>query len=156
MLDKFFDSMRTVIGGVCRIFLLAQVVIVSIVVVGRYVFNKTPGWGEEGALLFMVWFCLISSALALKEERHLRVTVIEYFLNAKQLRILDYINHVIMLVFAACMFWEGIKLTQLTALNIMPGLEIRSSWLFASVPVTGAALIIMIIEKLREYLCKRT
>jgi len=156
MLDKFFDTTRILIGAACRIFLMAQVVVVSIVVVGRYVFTRTPGWGEEGALFFMVWFCLISSALAIKEERHLRMSVIEYFLNAKQLRVLDYINHIVMLVFAACMFWEGIKLTQLTALNVMPGLGIRSSWLFASIPVTGVALIIMIVEKLREYICKRT
>jgi len=156
MMDKFFDAVRGVIDAFCRVLLMAQVIVVSIVVIGRYVFNRTPGWGEEGALLFMVWFCLISASLAIKEERHLRMSVIEYFLNEKQLRFLDYFNHIIMLIFAACMFWEGIKLTQLTALNIMPGLEIKSSWLFASVPVSGVAIAIMIIEKLREYICKRT
>jgi TRAP-type C4-dicarboxylate transport system permease small subunit len=156
MLDKFFIAARETIDGFCRVLLMAQVVVVSIVVIGRYVFNRTPGWGEEGALLFMVWFCLISSSLAIIEERHLRMSIIDYFLSPKQLRILDYFNHTIIFIFAATMFWEGIKLTQLTALNMMPGLGIKSSWLFASIPVAGVAIVIMTIEKFREYICKRT
>ena len=156
VLQRFNEFLVTV-GSWGTIFFMAVIAtVVPYEVVGRYVFNRTPGWGEEGALFFMVWFCLISAALAIKEDRHLRVSVIEYFLNEKQLRVLDYINYIIILIFAGCMFWEGIKLTRLTALNIMPGIGIKSSWLFASVPVAGLALIITIIEKLREILCKRT
>ena len=150
MFDKFFRVLYGVIMTLCKLLLVAQVLVVSWVVFGRFVLNKTPSWGEEGALLCMVWFCLMSATLAIKDDSHLKITVIDMILPGKVVKFLDHANYVLIFVFALFMLIEGVKLTQLTMLNVMPGLGIKSSWLFAAIPVTGAALILALIDKARE------
>ncbi len=154
-MSKFFELLRKTIMVACKIFLIAQVIIVSYVVFGRYILNKTPGWGEEGALLFMVWFCLISAALAIKTDTHLRVTAIDAILPPKAIRFLDFFNLFIMGCFAIFMIIEGYNITVLSHLNIMPGLRIQSSFLFASVPVAGVSMLIVLIEKAGDLICQK-
>jgi TRAP-type C4-dicarboxylate transport system permease small subunit len=147
LMEKFFNTLRNAILGVCNIFMITQVIVINITVFGRYIFNKTPGWGEPVALLCMVWFCLLSAALVVKDDRHLSVTVIDYILPAGAIKYFNVINDIIISLFALFMIVEGAKLTQLSTLNIIPGLNIKSSWLSASVPVSGAAFLAVLIEK---------
>ena len=152
MLDKIFHGFYTLVMTLCKVLLIAQVLIVSVVVFGRFVLNKTPSWGEEGALLCMVWFCLLSATLSIKDDSHLKITVIDMILPEKAVRVLARINNLLVFAFAIFMIDAGIQLTKLTMLNVMPGLGIQSSWLFVSIPVTGAALIVALFDKAREIL----
>ena len=144
---KFFNALRNIILETCNIFLIVQVIVIVIGVIGRKIFNKSPGWSEPVALLSMVWFCLLSATLVIKDDRHIRVTVIDYFIPERVKKYVDIFNDIVITAFALFMVIEGVKLTQLSALSIIAGLNIKSSWLFAAVPVAGAAFLIALIEK---------
>ncbi len=132
--------------------LASQVVIICYVVFARFVLNNSPSWGEELSLTIMVWFCLLSPAEALHENRHLAITLRQAFLPSPAIRIIDAINHVLILVFATFMIVSGAGLAELTLRNIMPGMGISASYLYASVPVSGALLALASIDRIIEIL----
>lgn len=148
--DTFCELLRKVIGVICVGLLCAQVLLVSGVAISRYLFKYTPAWGENSALLCMVWFCLLCATLALYDDSHLRMTLIDNVAPPKAIRIMNIIDMVLVFVFGAFMLFEGVGLVQLTARNIMTGLGIPASILYASVPVSGLAFMIVSIEKAKE------
>jgi TRAP-type C4-dicarboxylate transport system permease small subunit len=54
----------------------AAVVLVSIQVFLRYVFNAPQAWAEEVGRYLFVWSVFLGSAAALAEDRHIRITVL--------------------------------------------------------------------------------
>ena len=132
-----------------------QVIIICIVVFGRLVLNKTPGWGEPGALMFMVWFSLMSAALGVVENKHLQITFTDLFLPPVLIRIFDIFSLFIILIFSLFMIVYGFKMTELATLNIMAGLGIKGSWLFASIPAAGVALFLAAVERIIKELWKK-
>lgn len=146
IIDAFFNSVYSVVLSACKILVIVQVVVSIYNFAGRYFFNKTPAWGEETALLCLVWVALLSAALAVRDELHLRVTIIEEVLPPKIIKGLDILARCSILAFAIFMITEGIKLTLLTSANILPGLRINSSWLYLAVPVGGIILLIAVLN----------
>ena len=149
-LRAFTSPIYRWIQHVCNVLLAAQVLLVCYIVFTRFVLNDSPPWGEELALLFMVWFCLLSPPEALHENRHLAISITQSFLPGWVLRAIDAINHVLILVFALFMVVEGLKLTSLTGRNILPGMGVSASILYASVPVAGLILAVASIDRFIE------
>lgn len=149
-LEPFTRPVYLVVRHVSNAMLAVQVVLICYVVFTRFVLNDSPSWGEEFSLLLMVWFCLISPAEAIKEKRHLAISLLQNLLPSPAIRIIDLINHVLIVLFGAFMVIEGYNLAQLTMRNIMPGMGVPATWLYASVPVAGALLIMASVERIIE------
>lgn len=150
MFTKVMDGFYTVVWALCKALLLAQVFIVAYVVFGRFVLHSTPAWGEETALICMVWFCLISATLPVRDNTHLRMTIIEMFLPAKVIKMIDKANHVITFCFGLFMVVSGFEVTKLTTMNVLPGIGITAAWLYVAVPLAGFTLIFALLEKVRK------
>lgn len=144
LLDLFYGAVETL----CKLMMIAQIICVTVVVIGRYVFNSTPAWGEEATLLCLVWIALLSAAISVREERHMKVTVIEYLVPKKLIPWMDTLALFGLLAFAVLMIIHGAKLTQLTGMSILPGLRIKSSWLYGSVPASSMVLLVAVLERL--------
>jgi TRAP-type C4-dicarboxylate transport system permease small subunit len=120
--------------------------IVSWVVFSRYFLHKTPAWGEEGALLCMVWFGFLSMALGVRDDLHLRITILDQFLSDKTKNFLNWISRILTIGFAIFMITEGIKMSKVATGNYMPGIKLNSAFLYAAVPLAGIAMIYYIIQ----------
>ena len=151
-LRAFTSPIYLSIQHICNALLALQVLLVCYVVFMRFAFNNSPPWGEEVALLFMVWFCLLSPPEAVHENRHLAILITQKFLPGNVLRVIDAVNHVLIFFFALFMVVEGYRLTLLTGRNILPGMGVSASILYASVPVAGVILAIASIDRLVEIL----
>lgn len=136
----------------CNALLAIQVVLVCWIVFARFVLNDSPSWGEELALMLMVWFCLLSPPEALRENRHLAISLLQSVASGSVIRVIDAFNHLLILVFALFMVVEGAGLAQLTIRNILPGMGIPASFLYAAVPVSGALLALASVERIIEIL----
>lgn len=149
-----FQILRKVVEGFCKVCLVGQVIVTTIVVGGRYIFNSTPGWGEELSLVFMVYFCLCSACLPVRNDEHLRMTLIEKIVPKKAVQVMDIIGYVCMFLFGLFMLTSGIDLVQLGARSKMPGLLVSRAWIYAAVPVAGISICISMIEKV-VLLCQK-
>lgn len=147
-MKKIIDRTFLFIENMCKVLLIVQIISVTIVVVGRQVFGRTPVWGEELTLFSMVWMSLLGATILLKNDGHIAVTALDVYLPKKVIKALDLLSYLFLGFYALAMVIYGIKLVELTGLNMMPALKIKSSWLYAAMPVSAVAMVIILAEKI--------
>lgn len=134
--------------------LMLMTLIIAWQVFARYVLNDSPAWGEQAALLLMIWYVMFAAAAGVREGFHIRITVFADNLPGKPRRVIHLVAHAIVGLFGFAMFWWGIELVQETWQHVIPTLGLSRG--FAYVPITAAGLLIFgfalehIIADLRE------
>jgi TRAP-type C4-dicarboxylate transport system permease small subunit len=148
--NKIIEITGKCVERLCQAMMVIMVILTSYVVFGRYVLNKTPGWGEELPLLCMVWFSLLSASLAVIDDSHIRIQLFDTILPKKIVKGLKIFFHLLNTLFAIFMTIYGIKLSILTKTSVMPGMGIPVAFLYMSVAVSGLALVLTLIGKWRD------
>lgn len=154
-MKKLLNGAFLAVEALCNVMMVVQVLVTAYVVVGRYVFNRTPAWGEQLTLLLLVWLGLMSAAITVRENAHIRVSFIDGFLPKRALAALDVVSDVILLLFYAGLLYSGLLLTKMTLRANIPGLSISKAWLYVSVPVASLFLIAGGAENLYRNLFRR-
>ena len=76
-IEAFYTHLYNVVMFLCKLLLIADIAITSVAVLGRYVsFVPDPAWSEEIVLTCMIYMALLSAALAIKRQAHIRMTAI--------------------------------------------------------------------------------
>ena len=140
----------TAVEWFCRAMLGLQAAICIIIFIGRYFFHYTPPWGESAAMMCLVWLCILSSSLAIRDDTHLRMTVLDEVLPKGVLLALDMLASTVILCFAVFMVYAGTGLFKMSTRNMITGLNIPFCWMNLSMPVTGVVYVFSIIEHWRR------
>ncbi len=139
-----------VVKYICVLLLAALVAVVFSIFFGRYVFSRSPIWGEPFSLLCLVWISLLGSALAVRHDEHLRVTMFDDRLSRKGLLITDVLGVACIVVFSVFLIYYGGALTKRGAMNKMAGVNVPYSVMYISMPVTGVLNLFGIVGRLLE------
>ena len=107
---KITDRIAKITNIVASVNLILMVLLMIIVVVGRYIFGKVPAWSEELALFFMAWLGFLSAAALEKNKEHIRISAIDKLYPQGLLRICNTIRYFIKLVFAIALTCYGFYL----------------------------------------------
>ena len=149
-----FDITYKIVLLVCKLLLIADILITTMSVIGRYVpFIPDPAWSEEVVLTCMAYMAVLSAALAIRRGAHIRMTVFDRYLPVAVIRFLDILSDICVLFLAAVMIivgWRyaaglGAKGTYVS----MPWLS--RFWLYFPVPVAGVAMVIFEVETLYNH-----
>ncbi len=151
-LDKIkpvYDVIYKVILVICKLFLIADILITTMSVMGRYIkFIPDPSWSEEVVLTLMSYMAVLSAALAIRRGAHIRMTAFDRYLPTNVLKVLDIISDIVVISFAVVMLVVGFKYaTTIGAKGTyvsMPG--VSRIWMYLPVPVAGIAMIIFELE----------
>lgn len=149
-MKKFYDHVYNIFFNLCKLLFIVMIVITAYVVFGRYVLHSHPVWGEEVVLICMTYMALISAALAIRDDSHMKMTVIEYIFKPKAIEIIKLISLGAIFIFSIFMIVEGTKFTITMRLSRLTGLQIATSWQYLSVPLAGLVLMLMVSEKFLE------
>ncbi|MCI8853482.1 MAG: TRAP transporter small permease [Lachnospiraceae bacterium] len=152
---KIFDYVYLFFMTICKLFFIGMVVVTAYVVFGRFVLNNSPSWGEELALLCMVYMSMISAALAIRKDTHIRMTIIDLFLPEKVVGFFKGLAQVAIFGFSWFMIIYGWQFAQLMGRSMMTGLRIKSMYLYLAIPIAGVALCLMEIERLINFFYRR-
>ena len=154
-LKPVYDKVYQFVMFVCKLLLVADILITCMSVVGRYVsFIPDPAWSEEVVLSCMAYMAVLSAALAIRRGAHIRMTALDSYLPKKLVKSLDILADVAVLVLAVIMLtvgWTyasgiGSKGTYVS----MPG--VSRFWMYLPVPLAGVAMIIFEIEALYNHI----
>ena len=145
---KFFEIIYKLIEFVSALCLCGQVIIISIAVIGRYIFSYTPR-------VLMVWMSFLTASMAIKDNSHVRISVFDKFFGEKALKIRDIIFSICNIAFSLILFWEGSKLVIQTSRTKLPGSGISSGILYASICVGGLLMAIMLVYRMGAKVCQR-
>ena len=69
-----YDWTYKIMLFICKLLLIGDIIITSVVVAGRYFpFFTAPHWGEEMVLTLMVYMAVLSATLAIRKRSHIRM-----------------------------------------------------------------------------------
>lgn len=148
-IKPFYDVFYKIVLFICKIFLIGDVLITSMAVLGRYVpFIPDPAWTEEVVLTLMAYMAVLSAALAIRRGAHIRMTAFDKYISKKVLQYSDIIADVLVLAFGVVMLLVGWKYARGIGAKgtfiSMP--SVSKFWMYFPVPVAGFAMIIFEIE----------
>lgn len=144
---KFFDGVYFFFMTSCKLAFIAMVIITSYVVFNRFVIKNSLVWGEPVVLMCMVYMSLVSAALAIRNDTHIRMSVIDFIAPEKVLAIMSAVAHIFIFGFGLFMIVYGWQFSLLAGRNIITGVGIRSMWLYLTCPFAGIAICLMEIER---------
>ena len=140
----------SIVKYACVLILAALVCVVFSIFFGRYVLSRSPIWGEPFSLLCLVWMSLLGSALVVRRNEHLRVTMFDDKLGEKGVFLTEILSTLCIVVFSLFMIYYGGKLTQKGARNNMAGVNVPYSVMYISMPVTGVLNLFALIGEWLE------
>ena len=149
-----FTVAYKVVMFLCKLMLIADILVTSWVVLARFVpAIPAPNWGEEVILTLMVYMAVLSASLAIRRNAHIRMTLFDSKLPKKAIPFLDLFSDILVLTLAFIMAFEGLKLA-----SKIPGFFIALTWLpkfwqYFPIPLAGFAMIFFEVERVYVDLC---
>ena len=147
---KIEDVVYTVGENICMVFMLLMVIIVVITVFGRFVLNKTPAWGDEIAIACMIWFGLVSSSLAEREDRHIRVSVLDKVYPKTLVRVFHLVFYILKLVFGGIILTQSIRLVIFNNRVFMTGVHVSQAWVSLAGVFMGAIMVFYLVCRIKK------
>ncbi len=138
----------------CKLLLVGDILITTMAVAGRYIsFIPDPAWSEEVVLSCMAYMTVLSAALAIKRNAHIRMTAFDRYLPKHLLTVLDIIADVAVLALAFVMIVVGwkyaVQIGKVGTYVSMPSLS--RFWMYFPVPVAGIAMVIFEIDAIYNH-----
>lgn len=136
----------------CKLLLVADVVITSMSVAGRYIsFIPDPAWSEQMVLTFMCYMAMLSATLAIRKRAHIRMTSFDAYLPNGLVKFLDLVSDVAVFALGCVMLYYGIKVCQspLARFGRYESLpQLSRVWMYLPIPVAGAGMVIFELEQI--------
>ena len=150
-----YDITYKVVMFICKILLIADILITSMSVAGRYIpFIPDPAWSEEVVLTCMSYMAVLSAALAIRRGAHIRMTALDPYLPKTLVKILDVIADLAVLILAVIMITVGWKYASSIGSKgtyvSMP--KVSRFWMYFPVPLAGVAMLIFELEALYNHI----
>ena len=143
-LDKFMEIL-------CSTILAAMVLIVLYQVFARKVLNNPNTVTEDLVRFGLVWVAMLASAYVVGKKSHLCVTLLSDNLNEKGKLFLEIVVQVLFILFAAViMIYGGWQASLVTMGQISPSLSIPMGYVYLSVPVSGAIMLLYSVMNLLD------
>ena len=150
-LKTFYDWMYKITLFLCKILLVADILVVCFTVLGRYVsFIPDPTWTEEITLTLMSYMAVLSGALAIRRGAHIRMTSFDRYLPKKAINVLDILADICVLGLGVVMIIEGFKYANgIGSKGFYPSLPwLSKKVMYLPIPVAGIAMVIFELESL--------
>ncbi len=154
-IKPLYDVTYKVMLFICKILLIADILITSMSVLGRYVpFIPDPSWSEEIVLTLMSYMAVLSAALAIRRGAHIRMTALDRYLPKMLIKILDLLADAFVMGLALVMLIVGWKYaTTIGAKGVYVSLpKLSRFWMYFPIPVAGLAMIIFELEALYNHI----
>ena len=150
-IKRFYDWMYKITLFICKVLLVADILVVCFTVLGRYVsFIPDPTWTEEITLTLMSYMAVLSGALAIRRGAHIRMTSFDRYLPKKLINVLDILADIAILALAYVMIVEGFKYADgIGGKGFYPSLPwLSKKVMYMPIPVAGIAMVIFELESL--------
>ncbi len=172
-LDKIkpaYEMTDKIVMFICKILLIADICISGYAVCGRLIggielanggflrdvvpFLKDPAWTEEVVLTLMSYMAVLSAALAIRHEKHIRMDAFDVFLPKKVILVLDIAADVAVLALGLVMLITGWKYASTIGARgtYVSMMWLSRFWMYFPVPLAGLAMVIFEIERILEHL----
>lgn len=159
-----YDAIYKAVLVICKVLLVADILITSYAVAGRLIggikigeakflrdvvfFLDDPAWSEEIVLTLMSYMAVLSAALSIRTNSHIRMTALDRYLPKKLVMVLDVVSDIAVMILGIIMLVIGTQYaTTLGARGYYVSLpKLSKFWQYLPIPLAGFAMIIFEIE----------
>jgi TRAP-type C4-dicarboxylate transport system permease small subunit len=150
-----YDVAYKIVLFLCKLLLVVDILITTMAVAGRFIpFIPDPAWTEEVVLTCMAYMTVLSAALAIRKNAHIRMTAFDRYLPKHLLIGLDIIADVAVLGLALVMIVVGwkyaVQIGSIGSYVSMPNLS--RFWMYFPIPVAGIAMFIFEIDAIYNHI----
>lgn len=146
-----------IVGFVCCTLLAGLVVVLAWQVISRYAMNAPSSSTEEILRYGVVWMSLLGAAYATGRGSHMSVDLLRDRLSPTGKRKLEAVIAIAFLAFAGIvLIWGGMKGVAIASRQTSAVMQIPMSWVYLSLPVSGALMILYSLLNLADLTQGRT
>ena len=145
MLNRIAGAIERVIDLVMLVLITVMVVSICYQVVGRYLLNHAPGWTEEVARFLMAWITMLGSAMVLRRDGHISVTVVAEIMPEPVRLAMGWLRDTVILVMAGSLVYYGYQFALIGDRRDSAALEISMYYPYLSIPVGGALIALLLL-----------
>jgi C4-dicarboxylate transporter DctQ subunit len=122
--------------------LVLLTVLLTVQIVNRYILGTSFVWLEEIARLSFVWMIYFSAAGAARDDRHIRIEIIDLFVPPAVVRAVTVVADILVIGFDLVVVWLGILLVRSTIQygDVTPVTDIPMGLVYAVIPVCFALM----------------
>jgi TRAP-type C4-dicarboxylate transport system permease small subunit len=121
---------------------------------GRYLFGKTYMGTMELIRYTMIWVSLLGAVLAFRVNEHVKITVFDNLLSARNNLRLGIVAHLFLMIFLVAMVIGGIDISMRNMQQVSLGLQIPMGYPYLAIPVGAGFMILyvlfMVLENMTE------
>ncbi|WP_319485952.1 TRAP transporter small permease [uncultured Cohaesibacter sp.] len=152
-LEWVCSAIEKTINFIIIVCLMMMTAVIFYQVVLRYVFDSSNIWAEEFARYAFIWVVLLGAASALRRFQHIRIDFVVNLLPERAQKLINFINYVLIVGFLATLIKYGIAISLKTTHQISAGLHIPMSFMYMSIPVGSALMLLFTVQIiLRDFL----
>jgi TRAP-type transport system small permease protein len=124
-------------------------IVVAYQVFSRYVdFVPRFMWTEEISRFSFIWMLFLGAAVAVRKKTHFVIDLFPQSVQERYGRLLDLFVLLIVLGVAVSMVVGGVRFVEMGVKRISTTSGIMLSWIYLSIPVSGASMIIFCLEQM--------
>jgi TRAP-type C4-dicarboxylate transport system permease small subunit len=142
--DKTGVVIEKICGAIC-VFCFATMTLVAILgVFFRYVMQSPFMWTEEVARYLLVWMGFTAISIALRQDRHIKVEIIDKLVPPVMAKMISYLVDALVATFFIALLKQGYLLT---VNNMMTASTFRlsMSWILVAVPAAAGLTLIQLL-----------
>ena len=117
----------------------------TIQVIMRYVFNNSLTWSEEVMRYAFIWMVYVGAATTARRRGHVRIELLDSALPGKVKVILHYFIDFLVILGLIVLVIAGIDLCRRNLTSMTSALVISRAWAYAAIPTGSFFMIIAII-----------
>ena len=154
-IKPLYDVTYKVMLFVCKLLLVADILITTMSVLGRYIpIVPDPSWTEEIVLTLMSYMAVLSAALAIRRGAHIRMTALDIYLPKYLIKVLDLAADVCIMFLAFVMLIVGWQYAStIGSKGVYVSLpKLSRFWMYFPIPVAGFAMIIFELEAIYNHI----
>ncbi|MDQ1901815.1 TRAP transporter small permease [Paracoccus sp. WLY502] len=137
------------LGFVCCALLAGLVVVLAWQVVSRYALNEPSSMTEEILRYGVIWMSMLGAAYAVGQGSHLSVDMLRDRLAQTGRMRLDALIAVAFVIFAGgVLIYGGMRAVTIAARQTSAVMQLPMSWIYLSLPVSGALMVLYSILNL--------
>jgi TRAP-type transport system small permease protein len=123
--------------GFALLALISMILIVTMQVITRKLFNFVFFWSEEVTLLLLIWFSFMGIAIGFREKLHLGMDAFTNLFPRPINWVLDKIIYTSIFLFGCYLIFYGWDFTKMMHESLLPATGLPNSITYVIMPITG-------------------
>jgi TRAP-type C4-dicarboxylate transport system permease small subunit len=140
--DRVHDGIAWLCMLIAGLALVVIIVAFGWLVYGRYILNDTPTWVEQLSLVLVSYITFLGAAVGVRRNTHLSIDFVRESLPFLPRQFMRYLADLFVLVFGACMAWQGYKLFLDNTDRLIPMIDIPEAWRVLPLGICGALMVV--------------